>query len=1212
MESNARVEDKEFYNSLRDQVDQYTELLSLSEDAKETKTILTEWKAKIHRLEENLKMQDGAMKEVLQHNEELETQVAKLSGKEKLDTQLSLGLPGVPSMPPNLVEENKDLGIEVDRMERSLAAARSENEALHDEIRRAETLHKQQEEEIKTLRSDLEVNRRIVHTKRELLQKEMTDEFKKETRKELEERLTIELTAKITEEVETRLKAEKEKELKDLRHTDEVRVCDVESQIPVLENEIDRLRKELAETKVYHEEVVKSMRERHQDKIESIVENFTDDKKREGSGYSQRIEALMIEIKENKEIAAKEKEESVSKAREEVKTEMQKEVQFLAVRVTQLTKELIEVVEKMKKEKELHGESIREELTKERDDLLEESAKAKEMFTETIAERDEAISKIMAELDEVTMERESLLAQVREEEEDLKLSDELQKEVDGIRYKANVFENERDLLKQRLGEVETDLQSTKESYAKDTEELETLRLKLDLSKSDLIKLTNQRDELIIMAEEFKNDCVSMSKEMKKIKGHFKFAVLVEYEEKIIELENELRRLKAVIEESKEFNAGGMEKISEQSLQLEQYKLKEQEMEANVKRLTEAVLSSVSELELKEERITELKEILKKKEIEATDLNETANQLQRNLNASENELTRLRDEQELSKEKMKSTKAYREQIAALTQELADNKSKLAQETSTQEKESKLLRGRIQRMNDMLREAENVQRQEKSSFEQAKLKLDKSLLASTNEVKALHSEVSRLKNLLDLSRKSSNNDDSQAKTPRMNNKRQSAEVRIQKELQKELLQNIAAAERATNDLKKYRSESEVTIRTLQDELRRRDDEKRKMEKELHDNKKLLKEAVMSWRVETRSLKKQLDQSRTQNILDVDSEIMSEESSKSPENLRNADKWGNKYEQRKNSIPLPFVIKSVSTKQNSEIRDDVEDGTDSFKMESTKDIQLEEREKELTTPTKNTTLSKMLDISESTSSIEMKFDQKKNDPPGVTGDEQSLGEVSEGEQRERDHAEAIYNSLQEFKKEYKQYVNNDDFDENIGNSYSVQKSSLVLGSINQISADSQNANSNKNEDQRSVSSSGRGDYTSEEDTRDGNSVRPSKISFRSQQTRLFATESDDASSKDMSEKTTASERSRALRKKMSDLLEIKNNIRVRASAQVAADTNGRVAKQPQQKQEKEGAPWGISANANPKLYRFLESKSSDKYDAPLSSLPSDENSKLAPAHE
>ena len=570
-----------------------------------------------------------------------------------------------------------------------------------------------------------------------------------------------------------------------------------------------------------------------------------------------------------------------------------------------------------------------------------------------------------------------------------------------------------------------------------------------------------------------------------------------------------------------------------------------------------------------------------------------------------------------KEKMKSTQAYRDEIASLTQELTDHKTKLAQETSTQEKESKLLRGRIQRMNDMLREAENVQRKEKSSFEQAKRKLDKNLLASNNEVKALHSEISRLKNLLDLSRKSSNNDDSQAKTPRMNNSQQSVQARNQNELQKELLHNIAAAERATNELNQYRSESEVTIRTLQDELRLRDDEKRKIEKDLYDNKKLLKEAVMSWRVETRSLKKQLDQSRTQNLLDVESEIMSEDSLKSLEpldiidSIDNVGQLGNKYEKESNSIPLPFVIKSVSTTQNSDIRDDVEDEVDGSKMKSAKGVELEEREKEPTPPTKKKTLLKMLDISENTSSIELKFDQKKNDPPGVTGEEQSLGEVSEGEQQEKDQAEAIYNSLQEFKKEYKQYVNKDDFDEHIGNSYSARRNSFVHGRSNKMASDS---NNNESKDQRSVSSSGRGDCASEEDTRDGNSFRPTKGSFHSQQNRLFATESDDASSKDLSEKTTASERSRALRKKMSDLLEIKNNIKVRA------DTNVRVAKQPQQKREKEVAPWGISANANPKLFKFLESKSpnkikkvpSGKYDTPLSSLPSDENEKLAPAHE
>ena len=186
--------------------------------------------------------------------------------------------------------------------------------------------------------------------------------------------------------------------------------------------------------------------------------------------------------------------------------------------------------------------------------------------------------------------------------------------------------------------------------------------------------------------------------------------------------------------------------------------------------------------------------------------------------------------------MKSTQEYREKIASLTQELANHKSKLAQETSTQEKESKLLRGRIQRMNEVLREAEKIQREEKSSFEQAQHKLDKSVLASNNEVKALHSEVSRLKNLLDLSRKTSNKDDWQAKTPRMKNSQQTVDLSKQSELQKELLNNIAAAEKASNDLKEYRSESEATVQKLQDKLQLLDEEKRKMEKELLDNKKL----------------------------------------------------------------------------------------------------------------------------------------------------------------------------------------------------------------------------------------------------------------------------------------------------------------------------------------------------------------------------------------
>ena len=129
----------------------------------------------------------------------------------------------------------------------------------------------------------------------------------------------------------------------------------------------------------------------------------------------------------------------------------------------------------MKKEKELYGDSILEELTTERDEILEEAAQANDIYAETITERDGAISKLMDQLEEVTMERESLLAQIKEEEEDQKLSDELQKEVDDIKLKAKTFENERDVLQQRLGEVVLSMQGTRtRKTAKVTKEKDML------------------------------------------------------------------------------------------------------------------------------------------------------------------------------------------------------------------------------------------------------------------------------------------------------------------------------------------------------------------------------------------------------------------------------------------------------------------------------------------------------------------------------------------------------------------------------------------------------------------------------------------------------------------------------------------------------------------------------------------------------------------
>ena len=1340
--SPSKAQDEEFYNSLRQQVartpksprPEYAELRSLADSASVTKSVLQEWKDKIASLEENLKNQDGAMEDVMSQNEYLETKVNTLTRKEKVDDQLSLGLPGVPSM-HHLVEENKELGKEVKKLkldllthavddaagkeaiaernsllkkkkelekalsmareendklleevssannskseaeallehnrihrkeaqlEKSLAAAKSENEALIEEVRRhnlefekTERLREKEAEEIRTLRTELEMNRRIVHTKRSLIQKEMTEESKQEMRNDVEERLTIELTAKITDEVETRMRAEKENYLREMRKGDEEKVRAVDCQIPILENEIDRLREDLSNATNDHERNVASIKQQHQNKLERIVENFSDDRKREGTDFSKRIETISVEMEQSKKRAAIEKEEYGSKIREEVTAEMQKEIRFLAEKVTELTKESIEVVEKMKKEKESFGESIRDLLTKEKNELMDEAVKEKVTYAQRIreeitADRDQEISKIKSELEKITTERNSLLASVEKGNEEEKQSDELRKELEDSVNQLRDLENEKDSLQGRLEEMEADLRLTKENYGKDVEELYASRIQLESTKTEMIKLKNQRDELIIMADEFKNDCIHMSNEMKKIKGHFKFAVLVEYEQKIIELEDELLRLGIILQESKAFNSEDANKISEQFLQLKQHKSKEQALENEVKRLTEAVLSSVSELESKEARLTELKDIMQKKETEVAKLNECAKDLRRNLSASENEVTRLQNEQELSNQRILSTQVYKDKIASLNKELTKQKSELEQNSALQE-DSRHLQQRMQKMSGMLRVAEKNQQKEQLSFEATKEKQEKNLLACKSEIKRLHSEVSRLKNLLDLSRKSLNREGRESQctqngeTPRMGNShQQNVERSKQKELlkiqQKELLQNIQAAERATHDLKRHRSESENAIRTLKNQLRLRDEERIKAEKELYDSKLLFKEAVMSWRVESRNLRKQLDQSRysgrtepvyddviQQNYLDGESDP-SETCSKPQHRLsrisnenNNSEQRENLHRQENNSRSHTFGIAEIETGgwskrdkyqpapsnlkciQNSEIRDDVEVRVDRPIIDPFKDAESEIRDNS------NKGFTKMLDISEHTTSIEMRFDQLNHDFSSV-GD-QSEDEQFEGEKRETDNAEAIYNRLQEFKREYKQYATSNDFAGSVGNSLAERKAPFVQGSNSKIPRlspapqpqmeDSSNDDEDRNIIDDSVSMSRRNNMTSGLDTR-------------------AAPEIVDSSSNDASEKTSASERSRILRKKMTDLLEIKNNITLRSSAHFTADTNPskrRVVKQQQLQEETSTTtsnsplrtPWGLTSGKHPKLSKFLSMKTPPEMNRrgrpSLSMVPTDE---------
>jgi hypothetical protein len=1307
---------------------EYTKLRDMADDARETKNVLLNFKKKITSLEENLKEQDFAMREVLSDNQALEKKVESLTRKEKVEsltqrgTMIQLKLAGgqdaMDESVQNLVEENKALETEIERLklnnldqvigdtagqeivevcnkllinekklEKELSSANEENVRLHEELiimgdrsciegqallehnrmKRKETQlersltsaqkeskellkelesrnlefvklereREKQEEEIRILCSELEMNRRIVHTKRSLIKKEMTDSFKENMRNEMTEQLTIELTTKIKEELETLLKGEKERELRELREEDEEKVATVENQIPILEDEIDRLRIDLSNAQEDHERVTANIEADYQSKIEFMVANFSEDREREELDFVKRTDILSTENERAKERFEKEKEEYGSRLREEVTTEMQKQTQILVDKVAELTKESIVQVEKMTKEKELYGNNIREELSKERDELLEESAKEKESYAESIRqemieERKQEIGIVKDELEKIIIEKESLLEKIDKDNSHQKRVDELEAEIEKYVRRVEELERERNSLYQRVEEAEGDLHLTKENYENDVDELDALLGELLSSRNQIAKLKKQKQELVILADEFKNDCTNMSKEVKKIKGHFKFAVLVEYEEKIMELESELQRLEAVVEESKAFSSDDDKKMSEQSLQLEQYKAKEQARDAEVKRLMKELMSSVSDLDSKESRLAELKVVIRKKETEASKLNECVKDLRRSLGACENELARVRNDEEVSNQMQTSAQVYSEKITSLNKELAQHKSRLEHcrcdgdqpTNSGPQGNSEYLKERIQRLSVMLRVAEKNQHKEKLNFEETKERLDKNLLSCNNEIEGLYSEVSRLKNLLNRSqaeRESWQLEVTQnAQTPRIRNNQ-----RLQ---QQELLHKIGTAEKVVGDTKQHRSDSEKIIRNLKNELSVRDEEKRKLAQELRDSKALFREAVMAWRVETRSLKNHLKSVRTDltdsefwNHSDGDSEPKDDTSNRQErflqiltedgdsENRENKpsfqireigrDSWSRDNLSKSELRPESPTLQSISELDDSEIRDDMIEPNDHSALNGETEV----RDVQVGEEAMSETFSKMLDISEHTTSIEMKIDHP-ND-----------------EQSEADKASQIYNSLQEFKKEYKQYLGinvfTDMITKSIGNPCTGETAMRDALSDNEalekkaesgihnkptklaIAPQPHLKNNNDKEDQSMCDLDSRDDNMMGVHGKQHVLIRDTSLSklrdySLSEQNSISTIESS-------SERSNVSGRSRDIRKKMSELLEIKNNIKNRSSPSITA---GNMKQKQEEKEEiatatttttakTSKAPFGLVPGKNPKLYKFLKSKSSSE---------------------
>merc|ERR1712238_558453 len=86
---------------------------------------------------------------------------------------------------------------------------------------------------------------------------------------------------------------------------------------------------------------------------------------------------------------------------------------------------------------------------------------------------------------------------------------------------------------------------------------------LKISNNENFKLKKNKRHLITLTDKYKKDYTDALNEVNKIKGHFKYAFLVESEEKIIALEGEVRNLESIVQQSEKNDPKNVEMISTQ-------------------------------------------------------------------------------------------------------------------------------------------------------------------------------------------------------------------------------------------------------------------------------------------------------------------------------------------------------------------------------------------------------------------------------------------------------------------------------------------------------------------------------------------------------------------------------------------------------------------------------------------------------------------------
>jgi chromosome segregation ATPase len=602
--------------------------------------------------------------------------------------------------------------------------------AVRDDLWRTEKIAEEKEEMMKRDIAS-RVKEKIRLEVREELTKEVTERTARQVQAQLKHEKDKEINA-LREQFKKVFKEHaglKQQVERSADATSQIRRLE-ERDIPAFKAEIERLMSVVDENKKSHEIAIADLESYYRTKIQSLKEeaakekweHATDirkqmgkDRDREVNDFTQRIEALSMQTDRLLQRAEMEKEEYADQVRKRISQEKEKEIQSLTDKLESLTKESEELLQEAASDKEAYADQIRQQM---------------------VEEKKREVNKLSYRIEVLTSEKETLLKRISAFEEELSWTwKEQEKNIEQMKTSQSALKSSEDdmfKLKRKNQSLAAMVQQYRSSYEAANEELQafkdrfrgsllesedtsfTLRERLQQLEVELEGARKDYSDVVNELEEVRSSYEERIAEMMHV-GHDQHSETSSVQELMSSVEAENNHLKQHIAELEQLcqsngegnetsrRQGGQnsissdqainstshqsnqalkaeicqlnENIDEQNNLLDKYKFDVEELENNNQQLKEEIRFSKVALEIKERELAQLRETIEDTEAEKAHLTGDISMLNSSLEACQDELSRVSNELDAAKVVTKSVQETEIEAALIRNELSRVKARL---------------------------------------------------------------------------------------------------------------------------------------------------------------------------------------------------------------------------------------------------------------------------------------------------------------------------------------------------------------------------------------------------------------------------------------------------------------------------------------------------------------------------------------------------------